>query len=114
MAADPPDDVELEAFFECEASLLDPSVPWRRNTLTFQTKRDGIDVTCQLAPSYSTISVTLKVGEHEIAQADVHNFSSLEIDAAGGRETLIARFGEMDEATLWLSLRPKLRLAVAG
>ena len=106
-----PDLVELEAFFECEAALLDEGVDWRYNTLTFQTERAGVEVWCELQPSYATIRAALRTNGVEIARADIASFTALELSSEAGREVLTVRFDE--NATMWLVLRPEVSLRLA-
>jgi hypothetical protein len=110
----PADLAELTALFECEPTLLDPSVSWTYNTLTFETEREGVAVLCCIRPAYATLSVVVSIAGREIAQADLSAFSSLEVVAEPNREMLVARFGEEDNSTLWLMLRPHVRLATSG
>lgn len=110
----PPDLVVLEAFFECEAMLADPAVGWRNNTLTFETERNGYRIWCELRPVFATLSVVLSAGDLEVARADLGTFTSLEIMSEGARELMVARFGDTDTASLWLTLRPQVSLRLAA
>jgi hypothetical protein len=112
MNTSPPDELDLLAFFETEPTLLDPTVPWKYNTATYETQCDGYTVRCRISPAYSALKVTLAFGGREIAETELADFTDLRIVTDGDRETLIARFGELTASALYLTLRPHLRLAV--
>ena len=112
MKMTPPNDLEFLAFFEVEPTMLDPGVPWVYNTLTYLTERDGYVVRFQISPSYSTLKVAVSFGGHEIADVELTAFTDLQILIEGGRETLIARFGETTASGLFLTLKPMVRIAL--
>jgi len=112
MTGTPPDDLDLFTFFEAEPALLDPGTPWVYNTATYETERDGYSVRFEISPSYSTLKVTVVAAGREVAEAEVSAFTSLEIAADAGNETLIARFGESAASALLLNLKPHVRLSV--
>ncbi len=107
----PPDELDLLAFFETEPTLLDPNVPWIYNTATYETERDGYRVRFCISPAYATLKVTLTFEGREIAETELTAFKDLKIQADGDRETLVARFGECTASSLYLTLRPHVRVA---
>lgn len=113
MAFQPPDLDQLSALFACQPTLSDPAGPWFYNTVTFETKRDGLLATVEISPSYATIKITISRDDQEIARAELSDFTALQIIEEGGREMLVARYGELDHGAVWLSLRPAIQLTTA-
>jgi len=107
----PPDELAFLSLFEVEPAMLDAGVSWVYNTSVYETERDGYLVRFQISPYYSTLKVTLKVGGREVAETELMAFTSLEIVNDGGRETLIARFGELEASAMYLTLKPQVRIA---
>lgn len=113
MGLQPPDLDQLAYLFGCQPTLLDPAGPWFYNTVTFRTERDGLVAMCEISPSYSTIKIVVSRDDHEIARAELSDFTSLEIVEERGREMLVARYGELNRGAVWLSLRPAIQLTTA-
>jgi hypothetical protein len=107
-----PDDLAFLTFFEVEPVMLDPGAPWLDNTLTYLTERDGYVVRFEISPSNCSLKVAISFGGHEVADVELAEFTDLEIMTDGGKETLIARFGESTASALFLTLRPQVRLAM--
>jgi len=109
-----PDLAELVGFFECEPTLLDEGVPWFVNRLTFATVRVGVAVLARLEPAEGLFDVSLQVADEELATAQIRALGEMRLRNERGRETLSVRFGEHHESTLWLTLKPSVRMVVEG
>jgi len=107
-----PSEDEFAFFFECEPDVKDADVQWPYNTLsyTFQVGHDFISFT--ISPGYSSLSISLNQNGREMSRADLNSFSSVEIEQERGREMLVVRFGVNAESSLWLTLKPEIRLAI--
>jgi hypothetical protein len=113
MRINSPDELELGFFFECEATFVDPESTWPNVTADFETNLSGYRVRFQIQPAFSTMKVSLATAGKEIADAQISNFSALELISEGGREMLVATFGEMDHQQMWLTLKPEVQLKFA-
>jgi hypothetical protein len=106
-----PEDHELVAFFEAEPTVLDPRVPWFYNTLTFMTVRDGIEVQCEISPSYCRLRLRLKRAGVDLVNVDVGKIVAFSLESRAGRETLRATFDLGGQEAFVLQLKPHVHVA---
>ena len=52
-----PEEHDLLALFECKPTLADAKIPWSYNHLTFETRRDGDQFTCEIEPGDETLKL---------------------------------------------------------
>jgi hypothetical protein len=110
VSTEPPDELAFLSLFEVEPKKLEAGVSWVYNTSIYEIERDSYLVRFQINPYYSTLKVTLTVGGREVAETELMAFTSLEIVDDSGRETLIARFGELEASAMYLTLKPQVRI----
>jgi hypothetical protein len=103
-----PEDYELIAFFEAEPEILDPSVPWVHNTLTFTTVRGGIEVCCKISPSYGRIILSRKLAGEDILNIAVERMIDIRLESRDSKEIMLVSDGRGNE--LLLQLKPRVRV----
>ncbi len=112
MSTPPPDELAFLSLFEVEPAFLDEGKPWVYNTAVYEIERDGFLVKFQISPSYSTLKVAIEIDGRQLAETELTAFTELEIENDGGRETLIARFGECAASAMFLTLKPHVSIAI--
>ena len=113
MPKPPPSELDFIALFECEPTFSEPSSEALHRTLTFKTERQGYLVQFEISPLYSSLNASVSRDGIELSRVDMSAFNALEIVDERGQEMLVAQFGEMDERTMWLTLKPHVRLAIS-
>lgn len=105
-----PEKWRLIEFFESEPALLDSDQDWFYNCLTFATQRGPDQIVCVIEPAGMVLAITWIRDGEKLVNFDLRSVSSLEVDAADGREVLIARFDDDFLLPLRLQLKPRVHL----
>jgi hypothetical protein len=104
-----PDEAELREVFGCDPVLLDPSLPWRLNVLSFESSSGPDRVECVIEPVYHTMTLRWSRDGHELVFLDLTRVRGISVDRYRGRVSLLALF---EEQAALRSMRLQLSPAV--
>lgn len=85
---------ELLELFEVEPVVLDASVPWAYNTVTFITKRAHDEVECTFEPGYGEIEFNWSIDGRSVIHLNLERVESVRIDRDRACERFIVSFSE--------------------
>lgn len=102
-----PTRTELISLFRAAPQKFDPAIPWDYNNLIFKHTNDQDDVTCEISPSYASLTLHWRKGGQDVVWLDVNGIQELRVEVERGRETLVATFStEHPIAPLRIQLHP--------
>src|SRR3954464_324442 len=87
-----PEEWELLALFESEPTIADRDVPWFYNRLTFETKRGGDEIRCEIEPGYEILNIIWWRDGKEKMKLELHWVRGLRVVTGGGLDYLVATF----------------------
>ncbi|WP_157448778.1 hypothetical protein [Deinococcus peraridilitoris] len=106
-----PENNELIWLFESEPEVFDPRNSWPYDTLTFRTRRDDIDVLCEMKPYRGKIVIRLYVGEHEVVCLELYRVTGVFVNSELKQESLVVWFEKSKELQdLELVLKPQIKI----
>jgi hypothetical protein len=104
-----PEEAELRELFGSDPVLLDRSLPWRLNVLSFESSAGADRVECVIEPVYHTLTLRWLRDGHELVFLDLTRVRGLAVDRYRGRVSLLALF---EEQAALRSMRLQLSPAV--
>jgi hypothetical protein len=100
---------QLVSFFEVEPTLEDPDVPWIYNTCVYRIERDGLKLTCMVAPSYRDARIEIRRGDAVLYEFSALGLSDIKYESRDRRESLLFEVSETQFVTL--HVRPSIRIS---
>jgi hypothetical protein len=101
-------ELELLSFFEVTPTATDADVVWFYNSLLYEVRLGGAEVSFRLDPSYRDIQLTVTFGNAVAYELKATQVADLIVHSTDQREALEIRF--TGESSLWLVLRPTVSL----
>ena len=103
-----PEEWEFVSLFETDPHILDPDLPWRYNTLTFDTTRGADRILCTIQPGYEQLDFSWWHAEIRHLHLELRWVCSLTVTSDADAEYLLAEFRDSHLRTLRIQLRPTI------
>ena len=99
---------EVLSFFEIEPIPTDKDVPWPYNDYLYEVERDGLSMSCAIAPAYKDVRIILKCNGSKIYEFNSVGVRDVRYNNKGGKETLEIILSDNES----ISLRVKSKIEI--
>jgi hypothetical protein len=99
---------EVLSFFEVVPTPTDKDIPWPYNDYLYEIEREGMSMSCAIAPAYKDVRIILKYNGSKFYELNSVGVRDVRYDNKGGNETLEIVLSDNESITL--RVKPRIEI----